>query len=178
MIRHITSTMQMAGELVAYVQKLLALKATRVISRNMIVQLSDHLFKVVFYFGEFLKMRMQNIEFLRFLLAIVIVLFHCGRTTADGYLAVEMFFILAGYFLSRSINQNKEISVDKFITIKFMRLWPVFAVAVVLAGGNLYDMLFKLLFLHATGLTLQYKTFIWFVAPFFWVLVFYHLKTA
>lgn len=117
--------------------------------------------------------RLQNIEFLRFLFAIIIVLYHGGFATDDAYLAVEMFFILAGYFFALSWNKYSQMSYPLFIKNKLLRLWPLFAMAVIIAGGNIYDMIFKLLFLHATGITLKYKTFIWFVAPFFWSLLFY-----
>ncbi len=120
-------------------------------------------------------MRIQNIEFLRFLFAIIIVLFHGGHASQDGYLAVEMFFILAGYFLACSAEKIKHQTLNEFVLNKWARLWPLFAVAVILAGGNLYDMIFKLLLLHATGLTLKYQGFIWFVAPFFWSMIFYFL---
>lgn len=119
-------------------------------------------------------MRIQNIEFLRFLFALVIILFHGGHTSPDGYLAVEMFFVLAGYFLGLSATEPLP-STGVFMRNKAARLWPLFAFAVVIAGGNLYDMLFKLLFLHATGLTLKYQGFIWFVAPFFWSMVIYFI---
>lgn len=120
-------------------------------------------------------MRIQNIEFLRFLFAVIIVLFHGGHASPDGYLAVEMFFILAGYFLALSSDKIKRQTLGGFMFAKWARLWPLFAFAVILAGGNLYDMVFKLLFLHATGLTLKYQGFIWFVAPFFWTMVLYFI---
>lgn len=121
------------------------------------------------------KMRIQNIEFLRFLFAVIIILFHGGHASPDGYLAVEMFFVLAGYFLACSANKIKQQTLGGFMFAKWARLWPLFAFAVILAGGNLYDMVFKLLFLHATGLTLKYQGFIWFVAPFFWTMVLYFI---
>lgn len=120
-------------------------------------------------------MRIQNIEFLRFLFAIVIVLFHMGYSSADGYLAVEMFLIMAGYFLAVSFKRFSDYTISDFMKLKFFRLWPLFAVAVILSGGNLYDMVLKLLFLHATGLSLKYQGYIWFVAPFFWAMVFYFI---
>ena len=117
--------------------------------------------------------KIQNIEFLRFLFAIIIVLYHSGSATPDGYLAVEIFFILAGFFLAKSLEKNPDIPYIVFIKNKLARLWPLFAFAVIISGGNLYDMIFKLLFLHATGITLKYKSFIWFVAPFFWTMLGY-----
>lgn len=119
--------------------------------------------------------KMQNIEFLRFLFAVIIVLYHSGNATHDGYLAVEIFFILAGYFLAKSFAQKPDITYSTFIKNKLARLWPLFAFAVILNGGNLYDMVFKLLFLHSTGITLKYKSFIWFVAPFFWTMLGYFI---
>jgi len=119
------------------------------------------------------NIRLQNIEFLRFLFAIIIVLYHGGFATTDAYLAVEMFLVLAGYFLALSMERNPEVKSIVFIKNKWFRLWPLFAFAVILGGGNLYDLFFKLFFLHATGITLKYKTFIWFVGPFFWGMLFY-----
>ena len=45
-----------------------------------------------------MKKRNGNVELLRFLFAWIIVLFHGGLHFKGGYLAVEFFFTITGFF--------------------------------------------------------------------------------
>ena len=87
--------------------------------------------------------KLKNIEFLRFLLAIVIVFYHffhagkycfgrlfpdinilsnLSKATENGTLAVDMFFIIAGFFMFHTF---KNISIKEFFLKKIIRLYPL-----------------------------------------------------
>ncbi len=141
-------------------------------------------------------MRFKNIDFLRFFFAVSIVYFHIfssmsGGTTlpvykdlaaaaADGYLVVEMFFILSGFFLYHGYMRHPEISWTSFALGKICRLWPLMAFVYlfcVLVYKNLGCTLFlNLFFLQSTGLVLEYQRTValWFVSALFWALLFYY----
>ncbi len=150
-------------------------------------------------------MRFKNIEFLRFMFAVITVYFHIYhsnivrfvgenqlyKTLLDGCgqagLAVEMFLIIAGFFFFQSINKRKEQSCLDFALNKIARLWPVLAFSVLCAGilsifgilkFNFNTQLINLLMLNNIGINLDYRGITWFIAPFFWVMVlfFYFLK--
>jgi peptidoglycan/LPS O-acetylase OafA/YrhL len=53
----------------------------------------------------------------------------------DGLDAVSMFFILSGYVLTLQISNQKTKSYAGFAVRRFFRIWPPFAVAIVLASG-------------------------------------------
>jgi peptidoglycan/LPS O-acetylase OafA/YrhL len=53
----------------------------------------------------------------------------------DGLDAVSMFFILSGYVLTLQIFNQKTKSYAGFAVRRFFRIWPPFAVAIVLASG-------------------------------------------
>ena len=145
--------------------------------------------------------RFKNIDFLRFVLTIAIVLFHiaimgfpefkqnCSLIkhffimTSNGHLAVDMFFIMAGFFMFYTYNPS--VSVMDFLKKRVLRLYPlVLFFAVVygamwyfvyhLPGYRLYDemmialLLTNIFTLNKTGVT-------WFVSVLFWVslLIFY-----
>ena len=83
-----------------------------------------------------------NIEFLRFVFTIAILLVHAslpqhsGQTRATSYIAngalcVDFFFILAGFFLYSDITQKK-YTTKTFALKKYIRLAPVCAFSLVL----------------------------------------------
>lgn len=141
-----------------------------------------------------------NIGFIRILFTLEIIYFHLfcqpntlfamypstfsqyHNLTSHGYLGVEMFFIMAGFFLFFSTRKN--ISFKDFFVNKFVRLWvvPAFALLcfIILALFGLGDLhilqdILHLLLLKNTGLTLELydNGTAWFVSVLFWVSAFY-----
>ena len=88
--------------------------------------------------------RFYNLDFLRFLFALVIINHHLSCLTglfvdfvqvspltatirshaAKGYLGVEFFFILSGVWLERTLKGSSN-SINSFVWKKFIRLWPL-----------------------------------------------------
>lgn len=122
---------------------------------------------------------LYNIGFIRILFTSIILIFHLvwqpntlfanypeiynklHLSSSFGYLGVEMFFIMAGFFLFYSI--PKYNSVKEFFVHKWIRLWfvPVFAIFSIwilsllgISTYNKYANILHLLLLKNTGLTL------------------------
>ena len=76
-----------------------------------------------------------SIEFFRILFTFVIVIHHAssfpgGETLLrHGYLCVEFFFILSGFFLYRSFRAEKEHSTFSFLKKRLRRLYPEYLFA-------------------------------------------------
>lgn len=88
--------------------------------------------------------RINALELYRFVFSLIIALLHFRsgslfgeRSTAfyGGYLAVDFFFIVSGYFLAQSFfkdsqtnttNNTKEEKMSKFLYKKFLHLYPAF----------------------------------------------------
>lgn len=80
-----------------------------------------------------LKERFKNVDFLRFILAVIIVMYH-GKASefmklssfypalSHGYFCVEFFFIVSGFFLFKNINKNEDTVI--FAKKKYFRLIP------------------------------------------------------
>ncbi len=145
------------------------------------------------------KERFLNVDFLRFICAVMIFLFHYYRPyrlgllggcfnefrtiTETSYIAVPFFFIIAGFFLAYTFNKN--LSVIDFIKKKIIRLWPLLAFTFVLmfladiVGAikhfNLYPNILSLLFLENAGVTFKWGDFgwSWFLSVLFFVSIFY-----
>ena len=93
--------------------------------------------------------KLKNIEFLRFIFAILIIHSHIlwllldvyqicpGLSTythlfkADGFLCVEYFFIVSGYFLYNHCVNKQSTTLD-FAINKLKRLYPLFLFSYVL----------------------------------------------
>lgn len=145
--------------------------------------------------------RFYNLDFFRFLFALVIVNHHLAYkffpapgiyfpwltsvylNASKGYLAVEFFFILSGVFLCACLERNKE-TILSFTLKKIIRLWPLLFFSIVcfwaasrfdLVKFEKYDNLLNLLFLQTTGLTLRYgnNESACFVSCLFWGSLFY-----
>ncbi len=56
--------------------------------------------------------RNGNIELLRFIFAVCIMLFHADMAFDSGYLGVEFFLILTGYFLGRKICAHRDTEIS------------------------------------------------------------------
>ena len=88
--------------------------------------------------------RDAEIEFLRFVFAVLVVLTHSAellpegmKVFAHGALAVEFFFLLSGYLMMASLRRNgvHPADVHCFMFRKVMAFWPEMLVAVLLAIG-------------------------------------------
>lgn len=143
------------------------------------------------------KGKLNNIEFIRFFFAAVIVYFHLLHSYMMGYTGgaeiyqnlaeqskyakyiVECFFIISGYFLYRSLMFRPEQKTTDFIWKKIVRLWPVLAVStvfsVVFHEVPVSEGILNLFFLQSTGLTTGWTGLNWYVSAFFFAEVFYFL---
>ena len=149
--------------------------------------------------------KLNNIEFLRIIGCIAIVFLHMfnhigllehsinvslfqklNTMTHNAQKAVDMFFILSGFFFAYKLNPNK--SLYDFIKQKVARLYPVLICIVIISllfspfvKWNIFDHLFVLLGLTGTGLI---KTFghtsleqFWYVSTMLWISVmFFYLR--
>lgn len=77
--------------------------------------------------------KLDFIESLRGLLALLVILYHApfdsfitGNFLRNGWIAVDIFFVISGYVISLNfVNLNTLQSVRKFITRRFFRLYPL-----------------------------------------------------
>ena len=78
---------------------------------------------------------------LRFLLAIVVVLFHNGTTyrgLMDAHTAVKGFFIISGFYMALILDQKygrSAAGIRAFAINRFLRLYPLYAVVLALTIG-------------------------------------------
>ena len=85
-----------------------------------------------------INVKNSSIEFYRFLFTIIICLHHSTMFIGEkswlkhGYICVEFFFMLSGFFLYKSFIREKSHSSTEYIVKRLKRLWPEFAVAAVL----------------------------------------------
>lgn len=140
----------------------------------------------------------HNINGLRFLFCIIIVLFHISsniskylpedlfmdyhrilHNTGNSYVIVEFFFIIAGFFLYKTY---KKYTTLEFIYKKIARLWPVLAFSIILTvllallgfvRTNYYTQFINLFFLQCVGVTIDFKGINWYVSSYFWAIIFY-----
>ncbi len=148
--------------------------------------------------------KLYNIEVLRFLFSLIIVYFHILHSNilkfttktnvsniydalaincTDGYLIVECFFIIAGFFLFQSFKNNRYKNWHTFTLNKIARLWPVlaFSILITIFAGlliksnttSIYTHFINMLFLQCIGVSLDYRGINWFISPYFWVMIFY-----
>jgi peptidoglycan/LPS O-acetylase OafA/YrhL len=145
--------------------------------------------------------KIKNIEFLRFLLCIAIVLFHpkdpilklfendiplygqIATNVSWAWISVEAFFMISGFFLFLKTDFTQKFS--DFAKKKLIRLMPV-VVFMLLFGWitslftptiifHRYENIFTLLNIQNVGLTFEYGIFIvsWYVSALFWSMCFY-----
>lgn len=149
--------------------------------------------------------RFYNLDFLKFLFALVIINHHLFFLTgmfvdfvhvspliatmrsyaAKGYMGVEFFFILSGVWLQRTLKRSPN-SINSFVWKKFMRLWPLLFFSIFcfwcaslfdLVAFEKYSNILNLLFLQNSGLTLDFgnNASAWFVSSLFWSCLFYYI---
>lgn len=148
-------------------------------------------------------MRNHYLDALKLLFIVIISFWHAAwwESLHHGYLPVEFFFIVSGYFIYRS--SLKRINFGQFIKNKFTRLYPtylcalsVFVVLFLLApqfypdsqnANFLISVLRDLLMMRATGifgnLDMELVTFNnhdWYVSSFFYggIMIFLFCRTA
>lgn len=145
------------------------------------------------------KKRFYNIDFLRFIFCLSIVLFHIPASFYKysseikdftmhfrlGNLCVDFFFIVAGLFWC--LNADKCKNMLDFIVKKVIRMWPVMCFGIVLCGilaffnlikFDIYANIETLCFLNGLKLNFDglhsgrgnlYAT--WFISALFWILI-------
>lgn len=82
-------------------------------------------------------MRNNVLDFYRIIFTIIICLHHFqgmldNKIIETGYIGVEFFFILSGFFLYQSYKKNKDDSAVDYTVKKLKRLYPEYIVAFVL----------------------------------------------
>ncbi len=99
-----------------------------------------------------------------------------------GFICVEFFLIIAGYFFYCTIYKYSKYSFKQFAIAKLFRLWPVYATPILInivvsictfSDFDASTSFLNLLLLQCTGLSSNYKGITWFVSAFFWINLFY-----
>lgn len=153
--------------------------------------------------------KIKNIEFLRIIGTLAVVFHHMFGYTClynknipitlfrkmhfmslHGHVAVELFFILSGFFFVITYKNN--LNIFNFIKKKLIRLYPVilfttvlFAIFASLGFGHFsfYDNLLSLFFVYGTGIDIKNGTtflydnlpnldHLWYVSTMFWGILF------
>jgi peptidoglycan/LPS O-acetylase OafA/YrhL len=72
------------------------------------------------------KTRSTNIDALKGLAILAVVLYHASdKLMPSGYLGVDVFLVVAGYFMMLSMLKYPEFFLVKFITDRLFRIWPL-----------------------------------------------------
>lgn len=78
--------------------------------------------------------RIKTIDALKGLATIAVVLYHLGNNIFPyGYLGVDAFFVVSGYFLMKELcraNAKSNFSFIQFVYKKILRLWPLLLVVI------------------------------------------------
>ena len=142
------------------------------------------------------KIRKNNIELLRFVFAVLIVMIHFSVFQNTDFttdflkgikhcnICVEFFFIMAGYFLFQTINLKQD--TFDFMKHRFFRLAPLIWVYIVLSAifsaifhfkFSYYGNILRLFLLNNLGFAPMtggaFCGVSWFVSVLFWVSIFY-----
>lgn len=165
--------------------------------------------KTVFPNNTFIEKQANDlyaINFLKFALLFPILIFHLfddfgfkilklkttfeGFITArNGYVAADMFFIISGYFLYKSIQNHPQDTVLDFAIRRLKRLMPIllFSFLVILIFNlkyenisliNTYNIFYQSLLLQTTGIATKgdlLNPYAWYIATLFWGSIFYFL---
>ena len=146
--------------------------------------------------------KIKNIEFLRIIGCISIILLHFANysnpvfdipfyekiysITRNGQKAVDLFFILSGFFFAYTL--NLKYNCWEFIKHKLIRLYPLMIFVTLLffivsltgiIDFTFYDNILSLLCLNGTGLALKLGNteLFWYISAMLWVLLlFYFLR--
>ena len=147
--------------------------------------------------------KIKNIEFLRIIGCIAIILLHLfwknrldifsthihlyaylDKVISNSNKAVDLFFILSGFFFALKLNKTQ--SILSFLWEKITRLWPVAMFVCVVSfifslfniiEWSFYDNLLALLCLECTNLVVALKNVyffqFWYVSVMLWVMALY-----
>lgn len=87
--------------------------------------------------------RIGRLDALRGVASLVVLAGHCSppllhwawwlRPLGDGYGAVLLFFLLSGYVLALQLGSPQRPGYAGFLIRRFFRIWPAFAVVLVLS---------------------------------------------
>jgi len=141
--------------------------------------------------------RYWNIDFLRFVMAVMIVYYHVLHASVMPFtngapiytaaatscrkmsLVADLFFILSGVFLWPTLKSCSQVLAPRFIYGKISRLWPVLASSLLgvylLSKQNGYVVFLDAIFLQCIGVVMEYRGILWYVSSMFWAMIFYFL---
>lgn len=144
------------------------------------------------------RTRLYNIDFLRFIFAIIIVYFHVlhsnimpyigineeyhilQKLSSNAYTIVECFFVISGFFLFYTCT-NSHINIWDFLFKRVVRLWPVLFFSIIIGVAffhqNKVISIINTLFLQCIGISLDYKGINWYISPLFWGSLFLYSLT-
>lgn len=117
--------------------------------------------------------KLKNVEFLRLLFTFCIVAHHMTPVVDffnEGWLGVEFFFILSGFFLM--ITFNSERTGGEFVRSKIAHFIPLTVLAAVF-NGKFALIPANMLFLQGTGLAAAVPPQGWYLGVLFWVTLLY-----
>ena len=134
--------------------------------------------------------KLYNIDFCRFIAISAIVLFHYNSTICPiGFLFVEFFFIIAGFFLVKSYEKYKNFT--SIIFKRFLRLYPAYAVSNLIMiylyyishdNINIYKIIYTFTFTSFSFIPNLPPFISWFVPALFWasflLLIFLQIKIS
>jgi peptidoglycan/LPS O-acetylase OafA/YrhL len=113
--------------------------------------------------------RYEYLDGIRTLAALFVVVRHTGEffnfTFYRSYLAVDLFFILSGFVIASAYEKkllNNTLSFNQFLSIRAIRLYPVYFASLLLAFAawvNLGLPLYSLCFFYPRCLPLVYLYF-------------------
>ena len=91
--------------------------------------------------GEHRRAHLLEIEGLRAVAVLAVVLFHVGFPITGGYIGVDVFFVISGFLITRNIRRDQQagtFTFGRFYIRRIRRLFPALAVTllVTLAVGS------------------------------------------
>lgn len=76
--------------------------------------------------------RRNDIQGLRGIAVLLVIFYHIGLASSNGFIGVDIFFVISGYVISesvfRAIQRTGTFSVNEFLSRRFWRLFPALAV--------------------------------------------------
>ncbi len=119
--------------------------------------------------------QMMNMEFLRLIFALGIVSYHLAERLNifnEGWLGVEFFFILSGFFLTITFTSDR--TTADFVKSKLIHFIPLLFMCAFFSKAKIIPVLSNILLLQSTGLSDDVvPPQSWFLAVLFWVSLFY-----
>jgi peptidoglycan/LPS O-acetylase OafA/YrhL len=79
-----------------------------------------------------------EIDGIRAIAVLAVLLFHLGLSCAGGYVGVDVFFVISGFLITRLLRQQQAagtLTLSGFWSRRIRRLWPAMAVMLVAACG-------------------------------------------